>query len=153
MKKPVINLLLLLAITLLLVVGCKERQITKVMNVPEHDLAIDEATPIDVQKAIEPIEPIVPIEPEEMAKIIEEDSESDVNKDEIEAPSIKPSDEVIDEKTETIIVAKSENLEEVDERALMLKELDALLEDVLTKLDAVEEDDLSDDNLFDEGGD
>jgi hypothetical protein len=44
-------------------------------------------------------------------------------------------------------------MEDIDERALMLKELDELLEDVLTTLDAVEEDDLSDDNMFDEGGD
>lgn len=161
MKKTVINLFLLLGITLLLMAGCKERQVTKVMNVPEQDLAIDEATPIDVQKAIEPIESI---EPDETTETVEEDSESDEKKDENEAPSTKTSDEVeevidsssdeiIDEKAETVIVAKSENLEEIDERALMLKELDALLEDVLTKLDAVEEDDLSDDNLFDEGGD
>ncbi|PKM57304.1 MAG: hypothetical protein CVU98_06810 [Firmicutes bacterium HGW-Firmicutes-3] len=156
MKKDIVILLVGLLLTMLLVVGCKERQVTKVMDVTINGITGEEVT-ADDQKESEKIEP------KEATSTSEEETitqyESVENSNEPEAPSTKaseldePSNEVIDEKKETVIIAKSENMEDIDERALMLKELDELLEDVLTTLDAVEEDDLSDDNMFDEGGD
>jgi len=161
MKKAFISLLLLFSIISILMTGCKERQITKVIDVTEHDLASDKIIIKDDQENIELIEP------EDGTNTIKEDAitqyESTEDHDNSETSTTKDLEEeaivddltnnVIDEKAETVIVAKSENLEEIDERALMLKELDELLEDVLTTLDAVEDDDLSDENLFDEGGD
>jgi len=161
MKKAFISLLLLFSIMSILMTGCKERQITKVMDVTEHDLASDKIIITDDQENTEPIEL------EDGTNTIKEDAitqyESTEYNDNSETSTTKDLEEeaivddltnnVIDEKAETVIIAKSGNLEEIDERALMLKELDELLEDVLTTLDAVEDDDLSDDNLFDEGGD
>lgn len=162
MKKGMISLLVGFLLTMLLVVGCRERQVTRVMDVTTNDLTDEVVTPTDEPMVIELTEP------ESATNTMDEDSiiqnESVENQDEYEVSTIKAPeevedglnstiDEVIDEKTETVIIAKSENLEDIDERALMLKELDELLEDVLTTLDEVEEDDLSDDNMFDEGGD
>jgi hypothetical protein len=156
MKKSIVSLLVGLVITMLLVVGCRERQVTKVIDVTTNGLTGEEVTAKD-QKKSETIEQKEATSTPEVETITQYES---VDKsEEPETPPTKvleivePTEEVIDEKIETVIIAKSENLEEIDERALMLKELDTLLEDVLTTLDAVEDDDLSDDNMFDEGGD
>ena len=165
MKKIIVSLSLLIGLASLLLVGCTGRQVTKVIETPTHDLATKEMTLRDEANETDLINPI---EQEETDKRPEGDSikqyESKENEDtsdslkvevpeEAEEGDDSQTDDGIEDKEEGVIVAKSENLEEIDERALMLKELDVLLEDVLAKLDAVEEDDLSDDNLFDEGGD
>ncbi|PKM69097.1 MAG: hypothetical protein CVU95_00500 [Firmicutes bacterium HGW-Firmicutes-2] len=156
MKKSIVCLLVGLVITMLLVVGCRERQVTKVIDVTTNGLTGEEVTGKD-QKESETIEPKEVTSTSEVEAITQYESVD--NSKEPETPSEKvleveeSIEEVIDEKIETVIVAKSENLEDIDERALMLKELDELLEDVLTTLDAVEDDDISNDNMFDEGGD
>lgn len=166
MKKIIVALVFLLGITTLLMAGCKERQVSKIIDVATNDVTDDGVKTSDDSEDTELTEPEATVPAQEEDSMTE--YESAENKDNPEASTTeipkatdvnkdstidKVIDEEIDEKTETVIVVKSENLEEIDERALMLKELDDLLESVLATLDEVEEDDLSEDNTFDEGGD
>lgn len=52
---------------------------------------------------------------------------------------------------QSVVVAESENLDDVDERAIILNELDTLLSDVLSSLDELEENPITED-LTDLGG-
>lgn len=61
-------------------------------------------------------------------------------------------DSEVTESSQSIIVAKSEDLNEIDERTMILNEIDALLDRTLNSLDQLEEDAISDENIVQEGG-
>lgn len=56
-----------------------------------------------------------------------------------------PSPDTAPPVSTNIIVAESENLDDVDERAILLNELDAMLSNVLTTLDDMEENPITED--------
>lgn len=74
-----------------------------------------------------------------------------VNPDQSETTTSTPSSDTTTNSGSTtttqdpVVIAESENLDDVDERAMILNELDALLNDVLTSLDELDENPITED--------
>lgn len=147
---------------LLLLSGCQERTVHKVADSDQSNAGLSQSVSVkepvspnssktsgeSAQVIAEPIDPIASEQPSDMPNTAPEtasdstsDSENVINQDD-NAPDIE----------EPIIIAKSEDLSDLDETTIILNEIDDLLDQTLNNLDQLEEDTLSNDNIVTQGG-
>jgi hypothetical protein len=138
-------ILLFLSITLLLFTsGCKNRQVTQLLDPPTETILSETLSP---ETSVE--------NPASSQAITQENTTSNEqeNEDEEQKEEIAPTPDKADitGHTTTLIIAESANIDDIDERALLLNELDALLDSVFDSLENLEENPITED-MTDFGG-
>lgn len=135
------RLIIGLIITLLLS-GCQARQVNKVIDQPQD---IPEPSTQAITEA-----PTEIVESSTVTTTNESSSEP-TSENKIIQPEVSQTT-VVETTKDTVIIAKSEDLNDLDERTMILNEIDALLDEALNNLDALQEDEISNDNIVTEGG-
>lgn len=138
-------------VTLTLLSGCQDRQVVKIKEVDQGTINTQQGSKSDGNTTPSP-------------ESLTNDSIGDSTDSETKStplvtsmPDVTGDEKIpvtsnLPESENNIIVAKSEDLETIDERTQILNEIDQLLDSTLSNLDEIESDALLEENMIDEGG-
>lgn len=167
MKKILYQLIILLIFCLLLISGCKNRQVKQLIELPSTTDSISSDIDSDSINTDNQEEPFVDTSTQSGSGT-NDTSDSDSDSDSASASTSDSTELTMeasqtatsvstssDQSTETpsstplttspVIIAESVNIDDVDERAMILNELDSLLNSVLTSLDDLDENPITED--------
>ncbi|PKM52102.1 MAG: hypothetical protein CVV02_03690 [Firmicutes bacterium HGW-Firmicutes-7] len=154
--------LIICALFILLLAGCQDRKVTKLVEVDQNSIdyksqesdvseSILENTTQNINESSRDVDGTTS---SENAKASSEVTNGTPNTS-FDDVKPQPDEEEYSNSSnlqKPIIIAKSEDLEDINERTLILNEIDDLLDTTLSSLEKLEEDTLSDDNIVEEGG-
>lgn len=161
--------LLFSTLFLILVSGCQNRKVTSLVEVNQNSIDASQESNVSETQSTQPkptqstdSTELINETPPSVAETVPSENTNDSSDTEKIPPAASSDDKenqpTVQENSKTsnaqdqIIIAKSEDLEDIDERTLILNEIDDLLDSTLGSLDELEADTLLDDNIVKEGG-